>query len=598
VAIRKYDLDWPDKSDPLQIELAMIRRLYFTPDKTQLLQHYLNAHKLLWNEDEQHRWFLLGMKAIVENKVSIFLGCASSGKTYMMSCHALIDFWVFPETSLGMISSTDIRSLELRIWGRGVKNLFNRAKRKYSWLAGYVLESKMAIVSKDVDEEGEFARLIDHGIVCIPCVSGGTFVGMSKFQGVKPPNSPGKNDGILKSYNDELAVMKPSILDGFSNWMSNENFKGVGAANPTDISDPACIASEPIGGWDTFVDSEKTQTWRSRWHDAFCVAFDGRDTPNNDDPPNRFKFLARSDFVDSLIKTYGADSWQLYQQGIGKPSKGMVSNRVVTIGFCEKHKAFDHVVWRSSPTIRIGALDPAYGGGDRCVWMEGDIGLDVDGRQILSPRDPEIVPIKLNGGVEAEDQIAAFVYNKHKSGIPAENIFWDSFGKGVMGFHFAKLFGANCPIPVDSGGRATDRPVRFDLFVKEGNTKRLMKCFEYYGKFITEVWFSTREAIHSGQVKNLNRAVAEEGQLRLFKTIAGNRVDVEPKDEMKERIKKSPDLYDTFAVLVEGARQRGFRITRIGSEVDTPETDKFAWFRDRQRLLREKRSASALDFSA
>ena len=560
----RYGKEWNIGTDPLQIEFWMIQN---TKDA---LPHYLAAHKLLWPEDVQHRWFKLGMEGIVNNKVTCFLGCANASKTYMMSVHALITFFAFPRTSLALISSTDIRSLELRIWGRGIKWLFNRARARYSWLAGCVLESKMAIVPDWIEDEGEVARLINCGICCVPCVSGGRFVGMSKFQGIKPPDSPGKHDGRLSHYGDESAAMQSSYLDGYANWQSNDNFKGVQAGNPTDISDPLCLASEPVGGWDSFIDNGKTQTWRSRWHDAFCIAFDGRDTPNNDEPKDQFPFLAKSTYVDELIKTYGADSWQVYQQGIGKPSRGMVSNRVITMGLCEQHKAFDNVVWLNTTHTRVYAVDPAYGGGDRCVGMELEFGEDKNGVTILAASDPEIIPIRLNCGMEPEEQIANYVHSRSKSlEIPPENIFYDSFGRGTLGFSFAKLFGANCPVPVDSGMMPTKRPVRFDLWVDEKNgTRRLKTCHEHYSKFVTEMWFSTREAIISGQIRNLPRSVAQEGQLRMFRIVKGNKVEVESKDDMKERIKKSPDLYDTFAIGVEGARRLGFKIERIGKEVD------------------------------
>jgi hypothetical protein len=900
--VQKYNLNWPDGADPLEIEFAMIRRDYGKPST---VQHYLKAHSLLWPEDKQHRWFELGMAGIVENQVTVILGCANASKTYLMSCHALIDFWCFPETSLALISSTDIRSLELRIWGRGIKWLFNRGRSRFPWLPGHILESKMAIVSDDIDEDGEFARQIDRGIVCVPCVSGGRFVGMSKFQGVKAPSSPGKNDGILKHYGDECfpagtlvdtphgkrpiesirtgdlvfsavgasrviatmkraarnlvrikisngkeivctpehpvltqfgwkkafeldqgcvmitaheanqilsgkemsplwgfnpaqsdvlravlqrevvrsatglpqetlhagafpkdsessqeavcgaagalcgyagedgarvsgfprftdgqtevgnqsqykqavegggsqayysrrkwnradegridspqnilsasqeqfssqnenasgerlpdalqsgcciseketgggirrsitqhdcaagarreenefssfawvdsveiceqashsdaadcegrtsvynlavaghpsysvngflvhncAVMQPSLLDGYTNWMANSRFKGVMAGNPTDISDPLCVASEPPGGWDTFIDNGKTQVWRSRWLNAFCVAYDGRDTPNNDEPKDSFPFLANSGYVQKLIDTYGADSWQVYQQGIGKPSRGMVSNRVITIGLCERHGAFKSAIWKGTPRTKIYALDPAYGGGDRCVGGECEFGEDKDGNLIFSVGTPEIIPIRLNSSLDAEDQIAEFIKQQsERLDLKPENIFYDSFGRGTLGNSFAKVFGASCPQPVDSGARTTTRPVRFDLFVdeKEGE-KRLKRCDEHYSKFVTEMWFSTREAIESNQVRNLPANVAQEGQLRLFKVVAGNKVEVESKDDMKERVKKSPDLYDWFAIAIEGARRMGFKIERIGRDVKSNNADDEDYF--------------------
>ena len=561
----KYGKLWPVGIDPLKIEFFMIRQ----PDTKEKIKHYLAAHRLMWPEDRHHRWFLLGMKSIVENKISVFLGPASSNKTYLFATHALIDFFCFPRNSFALISSTEKRSLEIKVWGR-VKELFNRAKRNRPDLGGFILESSMAITPEETDDDNEIARELNRGIVCVPCVSGGRFVGMGKFQGAKPPHTPGKHDGILKHYGDEAAVMQPSFLDAYTNWMVSGGFKGVMGGNPTDISDPLCTAAEPEGGWDVWVDTGKTQEWTSKWYGAHVVAFDGRDTPNNDEPKNSFPFLISSEFVEATRRTHGDDSWQFFQQAIGKPSKGMVSNRVITIGLCQRNKAFDAPLWRDRSFVDIYAIDPAYGGGDRCVAGMLRIGYELGNAQIIEVGVPEIVPIRLNSASEPEDQIAAFVFERMKAlNIEAQNAFYDAFGRGTMGNAFAKLFGSVCPVPVDSGARPTARPVRFDLFLEDKTGgKRLKRCDEHYSKFVTEMWFSTREAIESQQVRSLPRNVADEGQLRMFEIVAGNRIEVESKDEMKNRVKKSPDLYDWFAIGIEGARQRGFKIQRIGAEIE------------------------------
>jgi hypothetical protein len=579
----KYDLKWPDSTPDLQIEFYMIRKLYHEADKSRLLNHYIAAHRLLLPEDSQHRWFRLGMKSLIENPVSVFLGPASSNKTYIFAVHALIDFFAFAERSLAIVSSTDMKSLEIKVWGR-IKSLFNRCRRSYPELPGYILDSAKAITVQEIDDENEVAREMNCGIVCVACVSGGRFVGMGKFQGAKPPHSPGKYDGILKHYGDEAAVMQPSFLDAYSNWMVNnsgeqKSFKGVMGGNPTDISDPLCIAAEPVGGWDTFIDTEKTQEWKSRWYEAHVVAFDGRDNPNRDEPKNSFPFLISDGFVELMRKTHGDDSWQFYQQAIGKPSRGMVSNRVITIGFCQQHKAFDKALWKVPATTKIGALDPAYGGGDRCVFMHGRIGTGLHGEELLEIENYELVPIKLNSPMEPEEQIAKFVFERSRQlGIPPENLSYDSFGRGTLGFFFAAEFGVNSPVPVNSGENATDRPVRFDYFVDdptEPNRRRLKRCNEEYIKKITELWFSVRECIHSDQLKGLPEDVAYEGQLRMFE-VKKAMIELETKDEMKERVKKSPDLFDTLAMLVETARRIGFKISRIGASAKAPvESDDF-----------------------
>lgn len=571
--MKLYGRPWPARATPLEIEFSMIRLEYGRPG---VALHYLAAHKLLWPEDQQHRWFTLGLTRLCEQKICVFLGPASSNKTYLFVAKALIDFWVFPRTSLAVLSTTDIVSLERKIWGR-LKNMFNRGRKNHPKLAGFVLDSKRQITPDRMDEYNEVARSLDHGIGTVACVSNGKFVGMGKFQGAKPPHSPGKNDGILTHYGDEAAVMQPSFLDAYANWMVSDGFKGAMGGNPTDISDPLCTAAEPVGGWDSYVDNGKTQEWTSRWYDAHVVAFDGRDTPNNDEPQNQFPYLITQNFIDLMSRTHGLDSWQYFQQAVGKPSRGMVSNRVITIGMCERHHAFETALWLNTQQTKLYAVDPAYGGGDRCVGGELVFGQDKDGNEILCVRSPEIIPIGHNRPESAEDQIAAFVFQRSQSlNIPPENIFYDSFGRGTLGFSFAKVFGANCPVPVDSGARPTDRPVRFDLYVDEPHgLRRLKRCDEHYSKFVTELWFSTREAIESGQVRELPLETAREGQLRLFEVVQGNKVEVESKDDMKERVKKSPDLYDQFAIGVEGARRLGFRIERIGRDVkprdDQPE---------------------------
>ena len=560
-----YGRIWPATYSPLDIEFCMVRQEYGRPAAT---PHYLAAHRLLWPEDQQNRWFVQGLTRLCEHKICVFLGPASSNKTYLFVVKALIEFWVFPRKSLAIISTTDIISLERKVWGR-LKTMFNRGREHYPELPGFVLDSKRQVTPDEVDEYNEVARSLAYGIGTVACVSNGKFVGMGKFQGAKPPHTPGQHDGILTHYGDEAAVMQPSFLDAYANWMVSDGFKGAMGGNPTDISDPLCTAAEPPGGWDGFVDTGKTQEWTSRWYDAHVVAFDGRDTPNNDDPPNRFPYLISQRFIDLMAKTHGLDSWQYFQQAVGKPSRGMVSNRVITIGLCERHHAFDPALWKGTPNTKLYALDPAYGGGDRCIGRELEFGTSKDGLEILRIGAPENVPIRFNCGIEPEDQIAGFIWQRLQSlGIKPENCFYDSFGRGTLGFAFAKKFGAVCPVPVDSGGRPTERPVRFDLLVEEKNgLRRPKRCDEHYSKFVTEMWFSIREAIESEQVRELPLETAREGQLRLFEIVAGNKVEVEGKDDMKERVKKSPDDFDCLAVGVEGARRLGFRIERIGREV-------------------------------
>jgi hypothetical protein len=71
----------------------------------------------------------------LENRITAVSGCRDSSKTRTMSKFALIDYWMFPECTLALISSTDLRGLQLRIWG-DIKDLTTRARARFPWIAG------------------------------------------------------------------------------------------------------------------------------------------------------------------------------------------------------------------------------------------------------------------------------------------------------------------------------------------------------------------------------------------------------------------------------------------------------------------------------
>lgn len=566
----KYGMLWGEGTDPLLLEFAMIRmgaeRLKAIGSS--LFTHFKAAQTLVWPEDDHHRWSDLALRSFCENDITVMMGSGDSNKTYSMARFILIDYWAFSEETLWLISSTEYRGAELRIWG-AVKTLFNRGKERFPWLAGQVLESMHAITTDEIDDDQEMARSLRKGLILVPCKKGNQYVGLSAFIGVKSPR--------LRHAGDEVQAMAEGFLNAYANWYGKPDFKGLMAGNPTDPMDPLCVAGEPEAGWDTFVDTEKTQTWRSTFFNASVIAFDGRDSPNFDfpaDQPLKYPYMIGRKKLEAVEKTWGKDSWQYFNQCIGKPNVSLALWRVITKQLCAQHRAHEQVVWNDSNITTIYALDPAYGGGDRCVGMRLDFGKDVDGIDCVRFYEPEIIPISVRIAVSPEDQIARQVKTRaDELGIGPENVFWDSFGKGTLGAAFARVFGEKTPVPIDSGGSPSSRPVRYDLYVEETDprsgrtTKRLKRADEHYSKRVSEMWFSVRELIEGEQSRELPKAAMLEGCQRIYRIVKGNKTEVEPKEEMMERTGKSPDLFDTVAIGVEGARQLGFKIRRVGSDV-------------------------------
>jgi hypothetical protein len=567
--LKMYGLNWPNVTDPLMVERLFVKgKGYYTKGgKTYghgLYHHMRQMMTYCWPEDDHHRWSDLGLKRICENEITVFLGSSDSNKTYLVSRFVLLDWWANSDNTLWLVSSTEMRGAELRIWGK-LKELFNRARKLHPWLPGTVLDSKHAITTEEISEDGSEARLLTKGLIFIPCKTNNRWLGMGAYAGIKPTRG-----GRLGHCGDEVSFMERSFLDAYSNWYGKENFKGLLTGNPTDIEDPLCTAAEPVEGWDNWHDTEKTQEWRTKFYGAWAVAFDGRDSPNFDFPanePTKFPYLIGRKKLEAVEKTEGRDSPLWWMMCVGKPLPGSSTMKVISRQMCEQNKAYEDVVWEGNKTTHVLGLDAAYGGigGDRCVLFHSEFGTDVEGKSIFACRPPILVPVSVKNAELAETQIARFCMQYADGmGIPADNFFFDA--RATLAVELARIWSPQVNA-VDFGGTATKRPVSQDEYVWEGDTqtKRLKRCDEHYSKFVTELWFSIRYAVMSHQIRRLPKDVAAEGAKRLWRFTKGQppRIEVESKIEMKERTKESPDLFDSLATTMEGARRLGFVIENM-----------------------------------
>jgi len=592
----RYGLEWYSGNSDLDVEFEIISQTdeWRKANGLTLFEHYKAAQTLLWPTDDNHKWSDLGLRAIVDNEVSIFLGSSDSGKTRTMAKFVLMDWWARPDKALWLVSSTELRGAELRIWGV-LKELFNDARGRHKQLPGTVLETLHAITSDATCTDNSEGRLLTKGIVFVPCKRGGSWIGLGALIGVKP--MPG---GRLGHCGDETQSMEPVFLDAYSNWYGKPEFKGIMSGNPFDTDDTLCRAAEPVEGWDAWHDTGKTQTWRSKFYNAQVVAFDGRDSPNFDYPPDqptRYKYLIGRKKIEAVGRTHGKDSWQWFMQCVGKPRPGAVARRVVTRAMCETYHAFDEVTWLGEPTIKIGFLDAAYGGmgGDRCIAGYIEFGKDVNGHIVIACHPFVLVPVKVNKFVLPEDQIANFIRDYMQSvKVEPQNFFFD--GRGSLAVALSRLWSPKVEA-VEFGGRATERPVSNDTFMWDGDrkTRRLQRCDELYSRFVTELWFAVHMVIISDQMRQLPQDVAAELCRREWDYVQNSKIEIETKTEMKDRTGESPDLADGLVTAIEGARRRGFQIARLPGKGDEEEDS--SWKFDLQLRAKRLKASYSLTYS-
>lgn len=555
--------------------------------------HFKAAIKLLWPEIHQHRWFLLFLEEWLTHDYVGVLGPRNSGKSFNATICHLIDYYANPTSTTTLVCSTTKERLEDRIWGE-IKKYHRIAHSRWENCPGHLIEGRQRIVTDDRDEASE-GRDFRNGLIGVPVLKGSAAVGIGTFQGIKNKR--------VRLCGDELAALPKTFIDAIATLDIQGEFKVTGMGNPAQTTDALGILCEPhvtLGGWEGGIDqTPKTKTWKTRFEGGICIQYPGSDSPNMDVPEGEappYPFLMTRETLLRDAQTWGKDDWHYTMFDEGRMPHGQGSRRVITRQLCLKQHAMEEPVWLNSDLTYITALDAAYRavGGDRCVLMRLAFGQEsfepltgtefvesfISQKQeenrhkiILAVLDMMVIPIAANEMEAPEDQIVMFVKAKHQAwNLPPDSLYYDAGMRTSLVTSFARNWSAKVN-SIDFGGKPSQRPVSRDIEIS---------CRDYYANFVTELWYSTRLAIEAGQVRGMMEDLVQEGCAREWTNVGANKIKVETKDEMKLKSGRSPDLYDCFACGIEGARQKGFVISRLGN----PERDATD-SRWKQELLRK-----------
>lgn len=576
-----YNLWWPRTMEPAARELEMIKNggSFKKKDGTMagngLFYHFKKFQEIVWPETVWNRWRDIQTEQWLQHTYMGVLGCAASGKSDGSASDACTDWYAFPSCTTTLVSSTDMKSLELRVWGM-IKKYHRLAKERFPWLPGHLVESRQMIVLDHKSEASE-GRDFKNGIIGVPTKRGTTFVGLGPLIGI--------HNKRVRLFADELQLMPRAFLDATSNLSKCEDFKMRGNGNPNETTNAHGILCEPateLGGWESGIDQQgKTKTWRTNFPNGIALQLPGSDSPNMDvseGEPVPFPFLMTRQQMKDDAKIWGSEDWHFAMMNDARMPRGQGSRRVITRQSCERFGALLGPHWRDSRRTSIAFLDAAYRGtgGDRCVFGELQFGYESSpditpaasivpvtvnqnhnypqGRQIIALIDLITIPIKDDGPNEAEDQIVNFVMKECANRtIEPDHFFYDAGMKTSLVSAFGRLW-STAVQTVDCGGAPSEAAV---------STEITTQCNKYYSKFITELWYSVRYAIEARQFRGLTKEAMWEFCAREWKMTPGNKVEVESKVEMKEKTGRSPDLADAVAVGLYGARRLGFIISKM-----------------------------------
>lgn len=622
-SLNLYGAVWSHGADPLSIELACItmggKWISKTGDEcgNGLEFHYRRFQEIAWpgriwqKGPFVNHWSQKCLDVWLNYTYIGVMGCAGSGKSDTFATLAQTDWYANPRCTSTLVASTDLKSLELRIWGM-IKKYHKLVKAEHKWIPGYLIEGKQMLTA-DHKREAEDGRDFKNGIIAVPCKRGSQFVGLGPLIGIHNKN--------VRLIGDEMNLMPRAMIDSTSNLSKCENFKCVGLGNPNETTNAHGFLCEPeraVGGWEGGIDQTPgTKVWKTNFPNGVCLQMPGSDSPNMKAPegePPPFPFLITREQMVNDAKIWGVDDWHYTMMNESRMPRGQGSRRVVTRQMCQQFGAFGQPNWRDTRRVRIAFLDAAYRGvgGDRCVFGELNFGLETEqeepgvmrssvmtsniinqmpdiakGRHILALIDQTTVPIQSGpGSDQAEDQIVKFVRKQCEArGIPASNFFYDAGMRTSLVMAFSRLWSVDVE-SVDCGGRPSDRHVSAEIDTL---------CKDYYSKFITELWYSVRLAIESGQFRGMTEEACTEFSQREWKMTSGNKIEVESKEEMKSKTGRSPDLADSIAIGVHGAIRRGFIISKLTSperEAAKPAKDWRDEAREKARALAKSSSLS------
>lgn len=601
----RYGLLWPNSKDPLAIELDMIRHggswtgKKGNPIGNGLFFHFRRFQEIAWPAKVWSKgpfvnhWAEKCLETYLNYTYIGAMGCAGSGKSDSFGGNVLTDWYAHSDCTTVLVSSTDLKSLELRIWGM-IKKYHRAAKSDRSWLPGYLIEGKQMLTLDPREDAGD-GRDFKNGIIAVACKKGSQFVGLGPLIGI--------HNKRVRLLADECNLMPRAFLDSAANLSKCQDFKLVGLGNPNETTNAHGFLCEPsveLGGWEGAMDQGPgTKTWPTRFPNGICLQLPGSDSPNMRTPPDvepPFPFLiTRQQMLDDA-SIWGVDDWHYTMMNEAKMPRGQGSRRVLTRQACVKFKAFTEPNWRDSRRTKIAFLDAAYRGvgGDRCVFGEMQFGFETEplredslvttmisqspsnsnGRHILALIDLISIPLSSAQGADSpEDQIVNFVRNEcEKRGIEPNSFFYDAGMRTSLVTAFSRIWDSHVN-SVDCGSKPSERPVSSEIQVS---------CREYYSKLVTEMWYSVRYTVEAGQFRGMTEEACTEFSQREWKMVSGNRIEIESKEDMKVKTGRSPDLADAVSIGLWGARQKGFLITKL-STLLPPKTKNGKDWRDELR---------------
>lgn len=533
----------------------MCLRFRLTPEQGGLgpVGHFKEVVKDLWPGKDNRKKFVwhpwadeMLEEAFRHNYLSVS-GCANAGKSDFFAVFAIVSWLIDPVGTMVLITSTSLKESRGRIWG-SVEEYWNAAPQ----LPGKLVSSLGLIRLEDPSEQ---VKTSDRsGIHLIAGEKRKVKDSIGKLIGLK-------NRRVILIA-DELPELSPALLEAaFSNLAANPFFQLIGIGNPASIYDPHGIFSKPKNGWKSVTPAHYQWETEKGYH----IRFDAERSPNVLAGRTIYPFLPTRAKLDQAAKDLGPESlayWRMWRSfWCPNGSAENIYSEADLIKFDADRR---EVQWASKPTD-VAALDPGFtNGGDRSVLFYGKFGQTKEGKTVLLFDDYELLfEDATKKGQPRTYQIAEQFRDRCKAkGILPEHAAYDSTGAGNPFGDVVQEVWSKQVHRVQFGGNASMMPVSV--------ADRTPAC-ERYPDRVSEIWGSGQEYLKGGQLLGIGPDLGQEMTARKCVTVKREgkvMLKAEPKELMRARTGKSPDIADAAFILLDLCRTK-FRFKAVAASSKT-----------------------------
>lgn len=513
-----------------------------------------------------HGWTNRIIDAMCHERWLGLTGCSSAGKTHDIAGFATIWWLADPKNSSVQFCSTTMKMVRKRAWAE-VQSIRDCLERSGDMFGNFV-DSRTLWQYEQGDDK--------HAIFCHAVQEGDVNKTAANIQGVHT-----KRQMVVI---DEAPAVPAAILKACANLYSVEEggeFVLVLIGNAISRLDQFGRFIEPKDGWDSV--STEIDDWEGKPYldgtPIKVIRFDFRRSPNITEGKSVCRHLPTKARVEARMNALAArgalndpDHWAF---DLGFPPPDGLLKTVFTNSLLEKYGAYGKHQFTGSNFTIIGALDPAFGGGDRPALRFGALGEIKPGILGLEWMDPIVLFLDATSPEPAQYQLVnlcrkhaqAVAYRGQILQCEPRNFAFDASGEGGTAAVALKEWSPEV-ISIEFGGGCSEDPISLEDL-------RLAK--DVYLNKRAEMYFRTKTLTESGQLRGIDKDTAAELCTLEYRDRDPKdgrviKIRLQGKDEYRKKFQKSPDLSDCGVELSEVARLRGLKVQAVGLTVAVSES--------------------------